>query len=257
MRSSIILRRGGRHAALPAQTPGLELPHDLIRPVQLVLDGAPDAQRGDGGPDAPLAAQDPVVDRLARGRLEQPHKVARRHLGHERHGRGGDLLVDEEAADARGQQAQGVELAQPMPDLEADHAHEEGRELGRAVGGARRRRAVHVGLEEGDQVGAGLADDEVVHVEELGDAAQRGVAVVVRGVRPVVEVGRVGGRPGHDVSVDVLAEEGRLAVAVEGGRCRVGRDGCCPDQLHVCQYRPQSYIDRVGGSCRCIPHLAP
>ena len=39
-----------------------------------------------------------------------------------------------------------------------------------------------VGAEEGGDVGAGLADDEVVDVEEFGDAGEGGVSVVVGGV---------------------------------------------------------------------------
>lgn len=88
---------------------------------------------------------------------------------------------------------------------------------------------MHVALEEGDQVGAGLADDEVVHVEELGDAEEGGFLLGVGGVGPVVEVDFVGGLPGDNVALGVFAEDLGLTVAVEGGCGGVGGDGGGPD----------------------------
>lgn len=62
-----------------------------------------------------------------------------------------------------------------------------------------------------------MADDEVVYVEELGDALEGRVAVCVGGMCPVVEVGGVGGGPGDDGAVDVFGEDLDFAGAVEGG----------------------------------------
>lgn len=118
-----------------------------------------------------------------------------------------------------------------MPDLQPDHAHQERRELRRAAVRLEVGRAVHVRLQERDEVRPRLAHDEVVDVEQLGNAPQRRVSVVVRCVGPVVEVGRVGGRPGDDVTVDVFAEERGFAVSVQRCRRCVGCNSCCPDQL--------------------------
>lgn len=101
-----------------------------------------------------------------------------------------------------------------MPDFQPDHAYEEDSELRGVTVRLEQGGPVHVRLEEGDEVGPGLADDEVVDVEELGDAAERGVTVVVGCVCPVVEIGRVGGRPGDDVAVDVFAEKGGFLMSV-------------------------------------------
>ena len=45
-------------------------------------------------------------------------------------------------------------------------------------------RALEIGIEEWGDVGSCLGDDEVVHVEEFGDAGKRGFAVVVVGLAP-------------------------------------------------------------------------
>lgn len=188
---------------------------------------------------------------MGRGIEQQLDEVGGRHVRDEGQGGGGgaagDLLVDEEAADADGQEAQGVELAQAVAQLEADDAEEvrrdhlsvapaaasaagerKGKEEPREEGG-RRRGAVHVGLEEGHQVGARLAHDEVVHVEELRDAHQRRLAVLLRRVGPGAEGLRC--RPWHHPAVGVLAEHRRLPAAVERGRRGVRCHCCCPDEL--------------------------
>lgn len=180
-----------------------------------MLDGAAYPQGRNRGPHAALAAQDPVVERLPRRRLEEADKVPGRDLGHQRHRGRRHLLVDEEAADARRQDLQGVELAQAVPHLEADHPQQEGRELGGPAAGLEQRRAVHVRLKKGDEIRSCLRDDEVVHVEELGYPTERRVSFVVRHVRPVMEISRVGRGPGHNVPVDVLAKDCCLASAVE------------------------------------------
>lgn len=111
---------------------------------------------------------------------------------------------------------QPVELPQPVAGFEADHAHDERAQARDAETAAEepRRGPVHVRLQEGDEVGARLADDVVVDVEEPGNALERRVAVRVRRQRPVPEVGRVRGRPGPDVAVRVLAEDPGLPAAV-------------------------------------------
>lgn len=168
---------GGHRARLTSQPAGLEPSHLLIRAVELRLHGAPDPQSRHGRPDAPLAAADPVLERLLGRRLQQPDKVPDGHLGHERHARSGDALVHQEAADAGGEKLEGVQLAEAVADLEAHHADQEGGHRGGFVAGLDERGAVHVALEKRDQVGAGLADDEVVYVKELGYAQEGSLAV--------------------------------------------------------------------------------
>lgn len=98
---------------------------------------------------------------------------------------------------------------------------------------------VEVAPQERREVGAGLGDDEVVDVEELGDAVEgrlavvvaagRGVRVVVVGVGPRAEGRFLGGGPGDDVAVFVLAEEHDGVGGGGGGG--VGGDGGGPDEL--------------------------
>lgn len=57
----------------------------------------------------------------------------------------------------------------------------------------------------------------MVHVEELRDALEGRLALGVRCVGPVAEVGSVGLFPGDDVPQGVFAEDGCLSVAVERG----------------------------------------
>lgn len=218
---------------LPPEAPRLEPARALIGRLDLVFDHAPDAEGAHGGPDAPLAPQDPVVEGVARGRLEQADEVFRRD-GRDEHHAGAvvDLLVDEEAADARRQEAQRVELAQAVAHLEPDDAEQVARDLHAPLVARRvqQRGAVHVGLEEGDEVRAGLADDEVVDVEQLRDPGERGLAVLVGGVGPWLEAVPWG--PGHDVAVDVFAEHGGLPASVERGCRGVGCHCCRPYQLY-------------------------
>lgn len=74
---------------------------------------------------------------------------------------------------------------------------------------------MHVALEEGDQVRARLADDEVVDVEELGDALEGRFSLGVCGVGPVPEVDCVGRLPGNDVALGVLAQNLGLSIAIK------------------------------------------
>lgn len=48
---------------------------------------------------------------------------------------------------------------------------------------------VQVRAKEGGEVWAGLGDDEVIYVEELSNAVERGVAVSVGGMSPGAECG--------------------------------------------------------------------
>lgn len=99
---------------------------------------------------------------------------------------------------------------------------------------------MHVRLQEGDEVGARLADDEVVHIEKFGDALERRVPVRVRGVCPVAEVGSVGSGPWHDGAMDVFGEDFDFAGAVERGRRGIRCYGGCPYQLVThCQLNAQ------------------
>ena len=72
---------------------------ELVAAIELDLDGAADFEGADGGPDAPLAVQDPIVQALLCGRLEESEEVARGQVGGEGEAGAGDRLVDEEAAD--------------------------------------------------------------------------------------------------------------------------------------------------------------
>jgi hypothetical protein len=107
-------------------------------------------------------------------------------------------------------------------DLHDDEAQDGGCEVPATVlAGVR---VVQVGAEEGCQVRAGLGDDEVVYVEELGDAMEGGVAVGIGGrgwVGPGAEGGFFGAGPAGDGAVFVFAEEGDGTVkgGVGGIRC--------------------------------------
>lgn len=63
------------------------------------------------------------------------------------------------------------------------------------------------GAEERGNVGPGLGDDEVVDVEELGDAGEGGIAVGVACVAPGAEGDLVGVCPGDDGAGFVFAFE--------------------------------------------------
>lgn len=73
---------------------------------------------------------------------------------------------------------------------------------------------MHVRLQEWNEIRTGLADNEVVDVEELGDSLERRVSVGIRYVCPMAKVGRVGCRPWDDFAVDVFAENGGFSAAV-------------------------------------------
>lgn len=97
--------RRSTRARFPSQTPGLQAARALVCALNLVLDRAPNGQRAYGGPHAALAAQDPIVQGFASGRLEQANEVPRRHLGHQGHARCRYFLVNQKLAYARGKQA--------------------------------------------------------------------------------------------------------------------------------------------------------
>jgi len=180
--------------------------------------------------------QDPILQTLLRGCFEELEEVARCKIGHEGHAGAGDGLVDEEAADGGGEETEGVELGEAVVDFEGCEA-EEGRDDARSAGLARVGGVLEFGAEEGGDVGAGLADDEVVHVEEFGDAAEGGVALVggVGCCLPGLEgeAGVFGGgggvEPGDYAAGFVFAEEGVRGGGAGGGGC-VGGDGGGPDE---------------------------
>lgn len=96
---------------------------------------------------------------------------------------------------------------------------------------------MHVRLEEGNEIRAGLADDEVVDVEELDYPTEGRVSIVVGYVCPMVEIDRVGRRPRDNVAVDVFAEQCRLVGAVEGRRRGVRGNCGRPDELDLSAMR--------------------
>ena len=87
---------------------------------------------------------------------------------------------------------------------------------------------------EGQERGAGVRDEEVVHVEELGQAGERRVALrgpAGGGVRPGAEGDFLRRGPGDDGACFVFAleEEGRRGGERAGGG--VGGEGRGPDEL--------------------------
>lgn len=115
-------------------------------------------------------------------------------------------------------------------DFERDESEQGRCEIPGAAGHgvARGGRAVRqVGAQEGRDVGPRLRHDEVVHVEELGDARERRVPVRVAGLAPGPEGDALRRGPGHDGAGFVFALEcyGR----VEGCGGGVGGEGRGPD----------------------------
>ena len=93
-------------------------------------------------------------------------------------------------------------------------------------------RMLEIASQEGRYVRPRLAHDEVVDVEEFGDAGKWRVAVVggVGGGFPAVECYLRGEEPGDDGARFVFAEE--AVGVVEGGAGSVGGEGGGPDE-HV------------------------
>lgn len=116
IRASIIGSHGcsGGGAGLSPEAAGLEPAGALVSRLDLVFDHATDAKGTNGGPDAAFAAQDPVVERFTRWRLEQPHEVGRRHRRYQHHARPGHLLVHQEPPDPRWQEPQRIQLPQSV-----------------------------------------------------------------------------------------------------------------------------------------------
>ena len=129
-----------------------------------------------------------MVQQLLGGVAEELPKVLGPDGRRDREAGAGDGLVDEEAARGPGEPAAGVHLAEAVVDLERGQAQQRGDETAEAGGGPRGGLVVAIrgGAEEGEggHVGSGLGDDEVVDVEELGDAGEGGVALVVARLAP-------------------------------------------------------------------------
>ena len=64
---------------------------------------------------------------------------------------------------------------------------------------------MHVGFEKRDQIGARLRDDEVVHIEKLGDAREGRFVILVGCMRPVAK--GIGWGPWYYIPVDVLGQD--------------------------------------------------
>lgn len=162
--------------------------------------------------------------------FQQPQQIRRRQLRNQRQARTVDRLIDQQTADGRRQHAKSVELVQAMVELEREES-EQGRgevpgAAGHSVAGGGRA-VLQVGAQEGRDVGPRLRHDEVVHVEELGDAREWRVAVRVAGLAPGAERDALRRGPGHDgvVFVFALQRYGR----VERRRGGVGGEGRGPD----------------------------
>ena len=210
----------------------LPSPDELIAPVQLHFDRTADPQSAHRGPDAPLTVQNPVVQALLCGRLEQLQKVAGGQVRDEGQAGTGDGLVDEEAPDRGREHAERVQLAEPVVHFERREAEQRHHDATSSrLPGVVRMLAVIP--QEGRDVGSGLADDEVVDVEEFGDAGEGGVALVggVGGGFPAAECYHLrGDEPGHYGARFVLAEE--AVRVVEAGAGGVGSKRGGPDE-HV------------------------
>jgi len=101
---------------------------------------------------------------LPRRLLEKPAKVLQAHLRNERQARTQHALVDQESSDADGKEAKSVELAEAVANLQPDHADEEARNLRRPAARFQKRWAVHVALQEGDEVGPSLGYNVMINV---------------------------------------------------------------------------------------------
>ena len=73
---------------------------------------------------------------------------------------------------------------------------------------------MHIGLDKRDEVGAGLADNEVVHVEQFSYAPKRRITIRIGGVCPMAEIDSVRWRPWYDVAMCVFAEHSRLPTTI-------------------------------------------
>lgn len=92
-----------------------------------------------------------------------------------------------------------------MVDLPGNQAQQgDGEALASGLAGVR---VLEFGAEERSDVWTGLGDDEVVDVEELGDAGEGGIAVGVAGVAPGAEGDFLGVCPGDDGAGFVFAFE--------------------------------------------------
>lgn len=205
--------------------------HKLIPAIELDLNRTAHLQRADRRPNAPLAPENPILQALPRRILEQPPKIPRRQLRHERQTGAGHILIQQKPPNPRGQQPQAIQLIQAV--LHLEHHQPQNRHAEAPLPVLARVGVVQVGAQERREVGPRLRDDEVVDVEELGDAVERALAVVgglrVLRVRPGAEGGFLRRRPGDDAAVFVFAEEDD---GVGGGRGRgVGGDGGGPDEL--------------------------
>lgn len=141
------------------------------------------------------------------------------------------LFVYKELMDICWEQLECVELVEVVLEFEFDYVYDEGYVRYGFVVGFDYGGVVYVVLQEGDEVGVGLVDDEVVYVEEFGDVEEGGFLFGVGGVGLVVEVDFVGGFLGDDVVLGVFVEDFGLMVVVEGGCGGVGGDGGGLDQL--------------------------
>lgn len=115
-------------------------------------------------PHAPLTPLDPMVDLSSRRIAQQARPVRQSNFRNEGDRRPRHDLVHEQAFYAWVQHAEDLELAQAVLEFLQDEAGEESEEAG--FEDAERR------VEERDDVGAGLRDDEVVDVEELAEARE-------------------------------------------------------------------------------------
>mmetsp|Transcript_40047 Transcript_40047/g.93077 ORF Transcript_40047/g.93077 Transcript_40047/m.93077 type:complete len:655 (-) Transcript_40047:175-2139(-) len=212
-------RRGlhrGPHGRLALGLGG-ELAHAL---VQDNLELALGADEGNRGPGALLT--DPHKLRQGRTRrvADDPGVARERQRGDD--GDVADVLLVEEPPQKGGDNAQLDPLGAPVQDLRLDHVQGgrgqslRDRGLG-AVLGALGDVALGL-LHKGYGVGVGLADDEVVDVEELLQA-RRGEVALQRAVGPR----HVGDVVGHVLALRVLAQQ--LHGLKEPGEGAAGRGG--------------------------------
>lgn len=100
---------------------------------------------------------------------------------------------------------------------------------------------LQVGAQEGSNVGPSLRDDEVVHVEELGDAGERGVTIRVVGLTPGAKGDFLAGSPWDDCAGFIFTFEDHGRVERCGGS--IGGESRGPDKLGFGLARAFAWID--------------
>lgn len=158
--------------------------------------------------------KNPIVQTLLRRRFQKPEEVAWAKVRNERQASTGYVFIDEKPTDGSRQEAQRIQLIETVMDLPRDKAEERDRQaLGSGLTGVW---MLEFGAEEGSDVGARLRDDEVIDVEEFGDAGEWRLSVGVAGVFPGAKSDVLSGGPGDDCTGFIFAFEKDWGVHCRG-----------------------------------------